>query len=128
MSVGGSAVAGSESSRVAIVTGGSGGIGRTVAERLAADGMKVVIGYAGNPARAQEAVKAITAAGGTAVAVRADVADEAEVAALFDRAEQPSAVSTSSCTPPGSCCCRRWSTSTSPTSTGCTAPTCAAPS
>jgi 3-oxoacyl-[acyl-carrier protein] reductase len=73
--------------RVAVVTGGSGGIGRTVAERLAADGMSVVIGYAGNPERAEEAVKAITASGGTAVAVRADVADEAEVAALFDRAE-----------------------------------------
>lgn len=88
MSVGGSAVAGSESSRVAVVTGGSGGIGRSVAERLAVDGMKVVIGYAGNPARAREAVEAITEAGGAAEAVRADVADEAEVAALFGRAEE----------------------------------------
>jgi 3-oxoacyl-[acyl-carrier protein] reductase len=77
-----------QDSRVAIVTGGSGGIGRVVAERLASDGMRVVVGYAGNPDRADEAVKAITAAGGTASAVRADVADEQEVAALFDAAEE----------------------------------------
>jgi 3-oxoacyl-[acyl-carrier protein] reductase len=74
--------------RVAIVTGGSGGIGRVVAERLASDGMRVVVGYAGNPDRADDAVKAITAAGGTASAVRADVADEQQVTALFDAAEE----------------------------------------
>jgi len=74
--------------RVAIVTGGSGGIGRVAAERLAADGLAVVVSYAGNPEPAQEAVQAIEKAGGTAVAVKADVADEAEVAALFDAAEE----------------------------------------
>jgi 3-oxoacyl-[acyl-carrier protein] reductase len=74
--------------RVAIVTGGSGGIGRTVAERLATDGMKVLVHYAGSRARAEETVQAITAAGGTATAVRADVADEAEVTAMFDTAEE----------------------------------------
>ncbi|MGW3997164.1 SDR family oxidoreductase [Amycolatopsis sp. NPDC004772] len=75
-------------SRVAIVTGGSRGIGRQVAERLAADGMAVVVNYAGNEKEAQAAVDAITAGGGRAIAVRADVADPAAVAELFDTAER----------------------------------------
>ncbi|MFJ9117105.1 SDR family oxidoreductase [Streptomyces sp. NPDC102394] len=73
--------------RVAIVTGGSRGIGRQVARRLAADGFAVVVGYAGNKDAADEVVQAVEAAGGTAYAARADVGDEAEVAALFDLAE-----------------------------------------
>jgi 3-oxoacyl-[acyl-carrier protein] reductase len=73
--------------RVAVVTGGSRGIGRETAERLAADGFAVVVNYAGNEAEAEKAVAAITGAGGQAIAVRADVADETEVAALFDAAE-----------------------------------------
>src|SRR5947199_7822004 len=78
----------SPADRVVIVTGGSGGIGRAVCERLAADGMKVVIAYAGNPGRAEEIVEAITTKGGTATAEQADVADESAVAGLFDRAEE----------------------------------------
>ena len=75
------------SRRVAIVTGGSRGIGRESAERLASDGFAVVINYAGNQAEAEAAVAAIGAAGGQAIAFRADVADEAGVSALFDLAE-----------------------------------------
>ncbi|MEU9011896.1 SDR family oxidoreductase [Streptomyces sp. NPDC048479] len=75
------------SHRVAIVTGGSRGIGRESAERLASDGFAVVINYAGNHTEAEATVAAITAAGGQAIAFRADVADEAAVSALFDAAE-----------------------------------------
>ncbi|MEU0032742.1 MULTISPECIES: SDR family oxidoreductase [unclassified Streptomyces] len=75
------------SPRVAIVTGGSRGIGRETAERLAADGYTVVVNYAGNEAEAGKAVAAITDAGGEALALRADVADETATAALFDAVE-----------------------------------------
>ncbi|MFJ6833143.1 SDR family oxidoreductase [Streptomyces sp. NPDC091209] len=78
----------STSPRVAIVTGGSRGIGRESAERLAREGYAVVVNYAGNEAEADKAVAAIGEAGGKAVAFRADVAEEAEVAALFDTAEK----------------------------------------
>jgi 3-oxoacyl-[acyl-carrier protein] reductase len=74
--------------RVAVVTGGSGGIGRDVAKRLAADGMTVVVHYAGNPGRAKEVVEDITTAGGTASSFGADVADEHQVAAMFDEVER----------------------------------------
>jgi 3-oxoacyl-[acyl-carrier protein] reductase len=77
----------STGNRVGIVTGGSGGIGRQTAVRLAADGMTVVINYAGNPAVAESAVAEIESSGGTAMAIKADVSDEADVAAMFDQAE-----------------------------------------
>lgn len=73
--------------RAALVTGGSGGIGRAVAERLARDGLAVAVHYAGNKARADEIVAAITAAGGTAIAVGGDVADENDMTAAFDAVE-----------------------------------------
>lgn len=73
--------------RVAIVTGGSGGIGRKVAARLGADGQAVVIAYAGNKTAADDAVRGILASGGSAIAVQADVADEHAVSRLFDAAE-----------------------------------------
>jgi len=74
--------------RTAIVTGSSRGIGKAVAQRLARDGFSIVVNYAGNAGEAEKTAEGIKAAGGRAIAVRADVADEAEVAALFDRAER----------------------------------------
>jgi 3-oxoacyl-[acyl-carrier protein] reductase len=75
-------------SRVAVVTGGSGGIGRAVALQLAADGQDVVVAYAGNPDRATEVVAEIAAAGGNATAYGGDISEEADVKALFDHAEE----------------------------------------
>jgi 3-oxoacyl-[acyl-carrier protein] reductase len=74
--------------RVAVVTGASRGIGHAIALRLAADGVAVVVGYAGNHEAAEKVVAEITAAGGRAVAVAADVADETAVAGMFDTAER----------------------------------------
>ncbi|WGM22913.1 SDR family oxidoreductase (plasmid) [Paenarthrobacter sp. OM7] len=74
--------------RVAIVTGGSGGIGRIVAERLASDGLAVAVHYAGNKDDAQEVVDTITATGGNAMLVRGDVADEADMASAFAAIEE----------------------------------------
>ncbi len=74
------------SSRVAIVTGGSGGIGRAVSERLAGDGLDVVVHYAGNAAKAQAVVDAIAQTGGRATSFGGDIADEEAMAALFDHA------------------------------------------
>lgn len=73
--------------RVALVTGGSGGIGRAVVERLAADGLAVVVHYAGNRATAEVLVDRVATAGGEAIAVGGDVADERAMAAAFDTAE-----------------------------------------
>lgn len=74
--------------RISIVTGGSRGIGRSVAERLAVDGQTVVIAYASNHEEADKAVQSIVANGGKAIAIQADVADEEAVSRLFDEAEQ----------------------------------------
>ncbi|MGJ5024775.1 SDR family oxidoreductase [Bradyrhizobium oligotrophicum] len=76
------------STQVAIVTGGSRGIGAAIAERLAADGVAVVINYARAGQAAAQMVRRIEAAGGRARAVQADIADPASAAALFDAAEQ----------------------------------------
>ncbi|GLX49191.1 3-ketoacyl-ACP reductase [Streptomyces hygroscopicus subsp. hygroscopicus] len=73
--------------RVALVTGGTGGIGLTVVDRLAKDGYAVAVHYVGNKAKADEAVAAIKAQGGKAIAVSGDVADEEAMAAAFDATE-----------------------------------------
>jgi 3-oxoacyl-[acyl-carrier protein] reductase len=70
-------------STVAIVTGGSRGIGREIARKLASRGYAVVVVYLRDQGGAEAAVEEILAAGGTGVAVRADVADELDVERLF---------------------------------------------
>jgi 3-oxoacyl-[acyl-carrier protein] reductase len=72
----------------AVVTGSSRGIGRAIAERLAANGAAVVINYAGSRQSAQEAVKEVVAKGGKAVAIQADVSKASEVQRLFNEAEK----------------------------------------
>jgi 3-oxoacyl-[acyl-carrier protein] reductase len=71
------------STRSAIITGASGGLGRATAKRLARDGFAVVVHYAGNPAPAQAVVAELKAAGGQAIAVQADVANAPDVERLF---------------------------------------------
>ena len=75
-------------SHVALVTGGSRGIGRAIALRLARDGNAVAVNYAANASAADEVVDAITASGGTAIAVRADVGDAEAVGEMFGDVEE----------------------------------------
>ncbi|MGQ7310929.1 SDR family oxidoreductase [Microbacterium arabinogalactanolyticum] len=77
-----------QTSRVALVTGGSGGIGKAVALRLAADGFAVAVHYAGNKAKAESVVAEITGNGGQAIAVGGDVADEQDMQTAFAAVEQ----------------------------------------
>jgi 3-oxoacyl-[acyl-carrier protein] reductase len=72
--------------QVAIVTGGSRGIGAAISQRLAREGYAVVVNYAGRAQEAAQLVAGIGAAGGQAIALQADVADSAAVRKLFDDA------------------------------------------
>ncbi len=74
--------------KVAVVTGGSRGIGRAIALRLAAGGAKVVVNYRGNEAAANEVVAQIKAQGGEAIAVQADVSQVEEAEALIEAARK----------------------------------------
>jgi 3-oxoacyl-[acyl-carrier protein] reductase len=74
--------------KTALVTGSSRGIGRAIAERLAAEGAAVVINYTRNRQHAQDVVAGIVAKGGKAVAIQADVAKSVDARRLFDEAEK----------------------------------------
>jgi 3-oxoacyl-[acyl-carrier protein] reductase len=69
--------------KVAIVTGASRGIGRAIAERFAAEGARIVVNYIAGSTKAQAVVEAITAQGGVAMAVQADVSRSPDVANLI---------------------------------------------
>jgi len=72
---------------VAVITGGSRGIGRAAALAAAKRGYQVVVGYASNKAAADEVVAAIAAGNGTAIAVKCDVGVEADILDLFRQAD-----------------------------------------
>lgn len=74
--------------KVALITGGSGGIGREVSLRAAADGFAVAVQYNGGAERAQQIVREIVEAGGRAIAVRSDVGDEDSVLRLFEEVDR----------------------------------------
>ena len=70
--------------RVALVTGGSRGIGRAIAVELSRNAYRVIITYKGNVAAAEETLALIRSAGGRGEAVRFDVADSSEAAAAME--------------------------------------------
>jgi 3-oxoacyl-[acyl-carrier protein] reductase len=69
--------------RVAVVTGGSRGVGREIVRELASRDYALVVGYIRNQAAAESVVEEVLAANGNALAIRADVADELDVERLF---------------------------------------------
>jgi NAD(P)-dependent dehydrogenase (short-subunit alcohol dehydrogenase family) len=74
--------------KVAVITGGSRGIGRATAIAAAQRGFQIVVGYASNHTAASEVVSTIERSNGKAVAVKCDVADEGEIIRLFEAGDK----------------------------------------
>jgi len=71
--------------KVAIVTGGSRGIGKAIAERLGREGATVALTYAGNRDKAEAVVESIKAFGVDAIAIQSDISNLAETRSLFEK-------------------------------------------
>lgn len=71
-----------------LITGSSRGIGADTAKAMAAAGAKVAVNYRDKARRAEQVVRAVEAAGGSAIALKADLTDQAAVAAMFDEARR----------------------------------------
>jgi 3-oxoacyl-[acyl-carrier protein] reductase len=80
-------IANTPGTRSAIVTGSSRGIGAAIAQRLARDGVAVVVNYSGDAGPANDIVATIMQNGGRALAFKADVSNAQQVGAMFDAAE-----------------------------------------
>lgn len=76
------------SNKVALVTGGSRGIGAAICQKLAAHGAHVVVNYASSADAANHLVEQIRTDGGKVIAIKADMSDPAQVINLFDEAEK----------------------------------------
>src|SRR5579859_4547589 len=74
--------------KVAIVTGASKGIGAGIAKQLAVEGASVIVNYSSSKADGEKVAKEITAAGGKAIALPANLAKQEEIQRLFDKSKE----------------------------------------